>query len=90
MSELPPIDVDVAAMEPSDFVRILVSRALTDDAMTWAEIGWDVMRYGRHDDVAAVMLGMIEQLLGIVACESGMTKVALWRSFMLAEQGERS
>ena len=52
-----------------------------------AEIGWDVMRYGRHDDVAAIMLGMIEQLLGIIAHESGMTRVAFWRMLMLAEQG---
>ena len=86
MDELPPFDVDVAAMEPSDFVRILVSRALTGDSLAWAEIGWDVMRYGRHDDVAAVMLGMIEQLLGVIARESGMTSVALWRSLMLSEQ----
>jgi hypothetical protein len=85
VTAVPPIDVDLGEVAPADFVRLLVSRSLSDDPMVWAELGWDAGRYGRSDDLAAAWLGLVGPLLGALAAQRGCTPAELWQRLMLDE-----
>lgn len=85
MSEVPPFDLDVTAMDPGDMARVLVSRSFSERDTTWAEIGWDVKRYPHVDDLVAVLLGFLGQCLAPLAEQQGVTAPELWRAMMLAE-----
>ena len=83
MSEPGPIDVDVDALEPKDFARMLVSRAVAGEAMPWAEIHWDAARYSRSADLTVQLVGFVEELLAALAAPTGHTSADLWRDLTL-------
>ena len=85
MGDPGPIDVDVRALDPGDFARLQITRAITGSDIAWAEIGWDAIRYGRHDEVAATYVGLAGQLVEILAAQQGKTAAELWREWMLGE-----
>jgi hypothetical protein len=81
-----PIDVDVAALDPGAFARLLISRGVSGDPMALAEIRWDIAtRYERTGEVVLVLVGIVEQFLGWLGEERGMTARELWQDLLLNE-----
>ena len=85
MTDYKPVDVDVHAMEPRDLARLLITRAVGDHDWAWAEIACDLMRYDRKRETALTLLAIVQQMIGILADERGMTAADLWQALMLDE-----
>jgi hypothetical protein len=73
----------VYELEPKDFARLLVTRALSGPS-TLAGFSW--ANYKRRDEAAAALLGIIKALLAEIGSASGQPAAQVWRAFKLNEQ----
>lgn len=84
-----PLDVDVNELSPHQMARLLVSRAMPPrDHMCWAEIHWDANRYRQTATMVVHLVGMVEQLIDLLAEHEGVDGADLWRTWMVNEAVE--
>lgn len=85
-SQQEPLDVDVADLDPGEFARLLISRSLSGNGVALVENQWDVTtRYPKTGEAVQVLTGIVEQLLGWLGEQQGLSAALLWQDLMLRE-----
>lgn len=81
----PIIDLEVNAMEPDALARSLVTRALRDGPLDWADIACDIGRYSQQGDLALLLVGQVAECVSAIAADRGVSASDLWRGVLLTE-----
>ncbi len=73
------------ALTPAELARLFVSRGVSGSDIALVEIEWDTLRYEHPAQLVNMLVGFVDQLLGVIGEPQGETAAQVWQRFMLNE-----